>query len=243
MKNLLILFTTILIFFSCQQNSSSQNKTIKIQITKTNSPLLDSINQLIEQGYILNQFFISDIDDNGTKEFLLHCTSNKKITCDLLDDNNCYQDELLILKNDLTITQTLPISQPLTNDSDIVRLLIDTNAIVCIQQYFRPTYSSGVSRKQYYSYKDSTFLLDSLYHSVSTRSGFEFYSWEYLFNFNDQSLEYYHHSVDMSSEEMAESSQKEIDTTLTLQLTKPINIDSIFELRHILPNGDEGPWY
>ena len=120
---------------------------------------------------------------------------------------------------------------------------IDSNGILKIKEYFRPTCCSGVNRQQLYSFNDSIFILDSLSHSVNTKTGSQLYNWEYKFNFRQKTLRVKSSYVDMTSEESHNNSYKETDTLLYLQLEERVTIDSIFRLEEMLPKGVETPWY
>lgn len=196
---------------------------------------------LIPSGYRLRRSFWYDLDADTQVELLLYCTSNKKVECVLVEDQNCYLDELLVFESEKgwKLHHTFPIYQPLTTDSESVELNLDSVGVLTLENSFMPTCCSSVWEKQYFSYHIGEFVLDSFYHRVTTKAGAELYGWEYNVDLGENRLEFYSSYWDMRYE----GSEIESDTIINLSIKRPYTVFNKIELEDFLPSNVETPWY
>jgi len=254
MKKSLLISIVLLVWVSCHHKSNTQStggvikndtiikNTIEQPIIEVNKPdSIEKYKSLIPNSYFILQSLTCDIDNDKVNELILHCSSDKKIECELVETDDCFVDELLIFKNNNNwkLHQSFSITQPLINDTNSVQLEVTKNGVLSIKQYFRPTCCSGISRNQYYSYQDSTYILDSLKHSVDTKNGSELYSWSYQFNYIEKTLHFNSSFDSMSSDNSAKYS----DTIVELNIETIPTISEYLDLETILPEDIEMPMY
>lgn len=198
---------------------------------------------LVPTDYKLHQTFLYDIDGDSNLELLLHCTSNNKVDCHWAGCKNWFLDELLIFENnyDWKLVKTFPIHQPIEKDSNSVRLSLDSNGVLTLKKSYMPTCCSGVFEKQYFSYCDGNFCLDSLYHSAGTRTAEPArYDWTFRFDFVKNVLKYESSYIDLMDEEFE---TEKMDTTVHLTINQPRTLSKRIELEELMPEGIETPWY
>ena len=263
--HLVLLFAFISLIFACQEESEIKESAKTIVNTtpqkSPSSPIEDSltldpenfapcgfdpIEDIIPEGMKLIRSFNIDLDSNSIDEVLIHCLSDKRVECELLEDSNCFMDVLLLVETEPEwhILKQYDVPKPPSDADHEINLIVDSNKSVVLRFNYAPVNPSNVTTTQFYSFSRNELLLDSIIHSVGTKMGPDLMSWNYKFNMVQKELRFQSQETLSVFDDNEEGAiVKKIDTTLTLNINKVILISQPISIENLIPEGIEEPYF
>jgi len=186
------------------------------------------------------------MDNDSSDEVLIHCLSDKRVDCELMEDSNCFMDVLLLVKTkpEWHIVKQFNVPKPPSDADHEINLLVDSNQSVVLKFNYTPVNPSSVITHQYYAFSRNKLILDSIIHSVGTKMGPDLMSWDYNFNMVQKQLIFQSQKTLSVFDDNDEGAiVRKVDTTLSLNIDTTILISQPIFIENLIPNGIEEPYF
>lgn len=202
------------------------------------------VEDIIPEGFKLINSFEVDLDNDSSNEVLIHCLSNKRVECELIEDSSCFMDVLLLVKTEPEwhIVKQFNVPKPASDSDHEINLVVDSNKSIVLKFNYAPANPSNVSTTQFYSFSRNELILESLTHTVGTRMGTELLWWVYNFNFRNNLLEF-HSSKQDYDHELEEEINTSIDTIILFHTDSLKKISQPISIENLIPEGIEEPYF